>query len=452
MKLIELIKDDSVKIIIVGAVAGGSTVASQIRRMVPDSTITLIGRDREIGYGTCGMPYVIGGLIDEKEKVSGPSPTHFSESRDIRTLTQHEAFAINRTEKTVDVRDLETGAIFTETYDKLILSPGGYSRIPELKGLGDLPLFALKSYADMELLLDYIDNEKPETCAVIGGGFIGIELAENFIHKGIKTALIERNDRVMKVMDYEVTDILNEEMKTNGVDLYFNDAIERIEGKKLIMKNGVAIEADFIAASIGIIPDTSLAVEAGLSIGSTNGIIVNDYMQTNDPDIYAIGDVAECKDWLTGKPKRVQLAWHAHRQAFIVASHLANHPVKLNGFLGTTITKLFSLTAAMTGHTERTLTEEGIDFETVTQQGRTNAGYYPDHGTILLRIHYDRKTRLILGAQAVGNKGVDKRIDILVTAIMGKMTVDDLSALELAYSPPYSSPKDPINMAGYKAK
>ena len=440
------------KIIIVGAVAGGSTVASQIRRALPEAEITLIGRDREIGYGTCGMPYVIGGLIDDKAKVRGPNPETFGKQRDINILTGHEVTTIDRQTKTVTIRNLDTNETFTKPYDKLILSPGGYSRIPEFKGLGDMPLLTLKSYADMENILAYIEQEKPQSCAVIGGGFIGIELAENFMQKGIKTALIERNDRVMKVMDYEVTDILNEEMKKNGVDLYFSDAIERIEGNNLIMKNGVNIEVDFIAASVGITPDTSLAEGAGLSIGSTDGIIVNGYMQTDDPDIYAIGDVAECTDWFTGKPKRVQLAWHAHRQAYIVASHLGGNPIKINGFLGTTITKLFSLTAGMTGHSEKSLSDEGIAFDTVTHNGRTNAGYYPDHGTILLRVHYDRHSRLILGAQAVGDKGVDKRIDIIATAIMGKMTVDELSALELSYSPPYSSPKDPVNMIGYKAK
>jgi len=440
------------KIIVVGAVAGGSTVASQIRRAVPEAQITLIGRDREIGYGTCGLPYVIGGLIEDKTKVRGPNPVTFGEQRDINTLTGHEVTSIDRQNKTVEVRNMDTNETFTESYDKLILSPGGYSRIPEFKGLGNLPLFTLKSYSDMEVIIDYIEREKPQSCAVIGGGFIGIELAENFILKGIKTALIERNDRVMKVMDYPVTDILNEEMKEHGVDLYFNDAIERIEGNNLIMKNGVNIKVDFIAASVGIIPDTSLAEEVGLSIGTTNGIIVNEYMQTDDPDIYAIGDVAECSDWFTGKPKRVQLAWHAHRQAYIVASHLGGNPVKINGFLSTSITKLFTLTAGMTGLSEKNLNDEGIEFDTVTHSGRTNAGYYPDHGTILLRVHYDRHSRLILGAQAVGDKGVDKRVDVIATAIMGKMTVDDLSALELSYSPPYSSPKDPINMVGYKAK
>ncbi len=440
------------KVIIVGAVAGGSTVASQIRRSLPSAEITLVGRDREIGYGACGMPYVIGGLIEDKTKVRGPNPEKFSDQKDINTLTGHEVTTIDRDKKIVTIRNLDTNEVFDKPYDKLVLSPGGYSRRPDIKGLGDLPLLTLKTYADMEEILAYIDREKPKSAAIIGGGFIGIELAENFVRKGMKTALIERNDRVMKVMDYEVTDILNEEMKKNGVELYFNDAIDRVEGNNLIMKNGLDMKVDFIAASIGIIPDVVLAEEAGLAIGTTGGIIANEYMQTDDPNIYVIGDVAECTDWFTGKPKRVQLAWHAHRQAYIVANHLSGNPIKINGFLGSTITKLFSLTAGMTGHSEKSLKDEGIEFDTVTHSGRTNAGYYPDHGTILLRVHYDRTSRLILGAQAVGDKGVDKRIDIITTAIMGKMTVDDLSGLELSYSPPFSSPKDPINMLGYKAK
>ena len=315
-----------------------------------------------------------------------------------------------------------------------------------------MPLFTLKSIENMEHILHYIDREKPKSCAVIGGGFIGIELAENFILKGFKTALIERNDRVLSVMDPEISEVLNNEVKENGVDLYFNDAIKQIEGKNLILKRGNNIEVDFIVASIGIIPNTDLAKNAGLQIGSTDGIVVNSYMQTNDPDIYAIGDVAEWKDWFTGKPKRVPLAWYAHRQSYIVARHLEGNPIEQKGFLGSSITKLFSLTAAMTGHSAKSLSKDGIAFETVVHQGRTNAGYYPDSGTILLRVHYDAKTRLILGAQAVGNKGIDKRIDVISTAIMGNLTVDDLAALELSYSPPYSSPKDPVNMIGYKAK
>lgn len=440
------------KIIVVGAVAGGPTVASQIHRTIPEAEIIVIGRDAEVGYGTCGMPYVISGVIEEKRKVKGVNPEKFGAERDINMLTLHEVTAINREAKTVDIQNVKTNETFTQAYDKLILSTGGQSRIPDIKGLGNLPLLNLRTYADMEKILTYLDEEKPKSCAIIGGGFIGVELAESFIKRGIKTRLIERNERVMKVMDPEITAVIDEEMRKHGVEFYFNDAIERVEGKRLIMNNGIDFEVDFIAASVGVVKNVDIAEEIGLTVGPTKGLVVNDYMQTNDPDIYAIGDIAECKDWFTGKPKNVQLAWHAHRQSFIVASHLSGKPVKLNGLLGATITKIFTITAAMTGHSAKSLTDEGIDFDTVIHKGRTNAGYYPEHGMITLLVHYDKNTRLILGGQAVGDMGVDKRIDVITTAIMGKMTVDDLAALELSYSPPFSSPKDPVNMLGYKAK
>lgn len=440
------------KLVIVGAVAGGATVAAQVRRALPDSEIILFGCDPVLGYGTCGMPYVIGGVIDEKSKIAGPSPSKFAHQRNIEVRLEHEVLAVDRTNKTVKVQNLLTGEHALETYDKLILSPGGRARIPKLKGLGNLPLFTLKNFGQMEEVLAYIDREKPRACAVIGGGFIGIEVAENLIHQNLKTVLINRDERVMSVMDPEISEVLGNEMKDNGVEIYFNDAIDRIEGRTLFMDRGPNFSVDFLVACIGIDLNTELAAEAGLSIGPTGGMVVNDYMQTDDPDIYAIGDAVESKDWFTGKPKNVKLAWHAHRQAAIVASHLAGNPVRMNGLLGTTITKLFSLTAAITGHSAKSLTDEGIAFDTAIYDGRTNAGYYPDHGQIHLRVHYDRATRRILGAQAVGDKGVDKRIDVIATAILGKMTVDDLAALELCYSPPYSSPKDPINMIGYKAK
>ncbi|MFS0574511.1 FAD-dependent oxidoreductase [Sporosarcina sp. 179-K 3D1 HS] len=440
------------KIVIVGGVAGGSTVASQIRRAVPESEITLFGRDPFFGYGTCGMPYVIGGLIEDKSKVAGPSPEKFAEKRDIIVRLEHDVLSIDRKAKIVFVRNMKTGVTFHEPYDKLVLSPGGYPKVPKLEGLGDLPLFTLKSYEQMEEILDFISREKPTSCAVIGGGFIGIELAENFVHRGIETAVILRGDRVMTVLDPELSDLLGTEMKENGVTLFPEDEIERVEGKRLIMKSGAALEVDFIAATIGIELDTKLANDAGLEIGPTKAVSTNRYRQTDDPDIYVIGDAAEGVDWFTGKPKTVMLSWHAHRESYIVARHIAGKPIEMYGLLGTTITKLFSLTAGSTGHSAASLEDEGIEFSTSVYEGGTNAGYYFDHGWIHLRVHYDPASRRILGAQAVGTKGVDKRIDVIATAIMGNLTVDDLAALELCYSPAYSSPKDPVNMVGYKAE
>lgn len=440
------------KVVVVGAIAGGATVAAQIRRAVPDASITLVGMEKRIGYGTCGMPFVIGGMIDNVRKIGGPNPERFSSSRNIKTLTQHQVIAIQREEQSVLVKNLETGEQFTETYDKLILSTGGHSRVPQYDGIDTIPFFKLKNYADMEQIIDFLDREKPQSCAIVGSGFIGIELAEAFIHQNIETSMILRGERVMSSMDKEITTILYDEMERNGVQFHLNTEIEKIKGNQITMDNGDVIEVDFLVASIGTIPNTSLMKEANLTIGETKGIVVNEFMQTNDPNIYALGDIAECKDWVTGKPKRVELAWHAHRQAAIIAQHLANNPVKINPFLGTTITKLFSLTAGMTGLSEKALEDEEIPFNTVVHESRTNAGYYPDHGTILIRVHYHPETRQILGAQAVGDKGVDKRMDVLATAMLGNLTIDDLAALELSYSPPYSSPKDPINMVGYKAK
>lgn len=438
-------------IIVVGAIAGGATVASQIRRLLPDASITLIGNDERIAYGTCGMPFVIGNAIEQSRLVGGPSPTSFSEKKNIQTYTKHEVTQINRQDKVISARNLQTDDTTSFTYDRLILATGTSSRIPQYEGLETIPFFTLKTFNEMEKIDQFITDQQPTSCAVIGGGFIGIELAEAFRHRQLNTTVILRGDRVMSGMDPEISTLLMEEMAQNGVQFIKNDEIESIDGTQLTFKSGEQLQVDFLTASIGTIPNTSLAKEAQLAIGDTKGIVVNDFMQTTDPDIYAIGDVAETKNAISGKPARIELSWHAHRQAFIVAQHIANRPIAIQPVLGTTITKLFSLTASMTGLSEKIIQQQGLSYETVTYKGRTNAGYYPDVGQITIRLHYDPTTRHILGAQAVGTKGVDKRIDVLATAISGQLSVDALASLELGYSPPYSSPKDPINMLGYQA-
>lgn len=439
------------KIIVVGAIAGGATVASQVRRILPDASITLIGNDEKIAYGTCGMPFVIGDTIQQARLVAGPSPSSFSKNKNIQTYTMHEVDQINRNEQTVTVRHLETHDTFIETYDRLILATGTSSRIPQYDGLETIPFFTLKTFKEMEMIMQFIDDNQPTSCAIIGGGFIGIELAEAFRRRQLETTVILRGNRVMSGMDPEISDILMKEMESNGIQFIKNDEIHSVNGQELIFKSGKQLQVDFLTASIGTIPNTSLAEQAQLTIGHTKGIIVNEFMQTNDPHIYAIGDVAEMTHAISGKPTRVELSWHAHRQAFIVAQHLADQPVPIQPVLGTTITKLFSLTASMTGLSEKTIQQLNIPYATATYKGRTNAGYYPDVGHITMRVHYDPITRRILGAQAVGTKGVDKRMDVLATAISGQLPVDALASLELGYSPPYSSPKDPINMLGYQA-
>lgn len=439
------------KIVVIGAVAGGATVSSQIRHFLSDADITLIGKDSELGFGTCGMPYVLGGLIDSEEDLVHATPEGFSEKKSIDVRLLHEATKIDRATKKVHICNLETGQTDELSYDKLVLSPGGRARKPAVPGKPDIPMFTLRHFGDLEQFKSFLDEQKPASCLVIGGGFIGVELAENFRHRGIETALVEHNDHVMPIGDEDMSDLLAEEMERNGVRLHLGRELKMIDGRRITLDDGTELEADFIATAVGLEPNTLLAKEAGIEIGPTGGIATDPFMRTNDPDIYAIGDAAEVKDWFTGKPKRVPLSWPAHRAAFIVANHLAGGDTEMDGLLGTSITKLFSLTAGMTGMTEKMLKKEGIAYKTVIHKSRSNAGYYPDSGKLVLKVHYDPDTRAIYGAQAVGEKGADKRIDVIATAIRGGLTVDDLSAIETAYAPPYGSPKDPVNMLGYRA-
>lgn len=439
------------KIIIVGAIAGGATVASQIRRVQPDATITLIGNDAKIAYGTCGMPFVLGQTITDENLVGGPSPSSFSESKQVRTYTEHEVIKINRNQQTVTVQNMHTNECFTEPYDKLVLATGTSARIPNYKGLSTIPFFTLKTFQDMQKIDQFIADHQPRSCAIVGGGFIGIELAEALRNRNLHTTVILRGDRVMSGMDREMSSLLMDEMIRHHVEFITEDEITSIDHSHLTLKSGKQLQADFLMTSIGTIPNTSLAIDSQLTIGTTKGISVNEFMQTNDRHIYAIGDVAEMTHAISGQPARIELSWHAHRQAFIVAQHLANQASPAQPVIGTTITKLFSLTASMTGLSEKDLIKLEMPYETVLYKGRTNASYYPDLGQITIRVHYDPHTRRLLGAQAVGTKGVNKRIDVLATAITGNLPVDALASLELGYSPPYSSPKDPINMLGYQA-
>ncbi|EMR07990.1 Coenzyme A disulfide reductase [Bhargavaea cecembensis DSE10] len=439
------------KIVVIGAVAGGATVSSQIRRFLPDAHITLIGKDSELGFGTCGMPYVLGGVIGSADDLVHATPEGFGKEKSIDVRLLHEATKIDRAKKEVHVCNMETGKTDILPYDKLILSPGGRARKPAVPGKPGIPLFTLRHFGDLEQFGNFLDEEKPASCIVVGGGFIGVELAENFRHRGIETALIEHNEHVMPIGDKDMSELLAEEMERNGVTLHLGRELRMIEGRTVTLDDGTEMEADFIATAVGLEPNTLLAKEAGLEIGPTGGIATDPFMRTNDPDIYAIGDAAEGRDWFTGKPKRVPLSWPAHRASFIVANHLAGGDTEMDGLLGTSITKLFSLTAGMTGMTEKMLKEEGMNYETVIHKSRSNAGYYPDSGKLVLKVHYDPDTRAIYGAQAVGEKGADKRIDVIATAIRGGLTVDDLSAIETAYAPPYGSPKDPVNMLGYRA-
>ncbi|RNF38140.1 CoA-disulfide reductase [Planococcus salinus] len=439
------------KIVIVGAVGGGATVAGQIRFYDKEARITVFDRDSTMSYAACGTPYVIGDVIEDETSLIMASPEQFKEKRNITVHMKHEAIEIKRNEKKLVIQNLETGQQFEEAYDFLILSPGGTAVLPETEGLSTTDYFTLRNYEDMQRIKDYITSSKPASCAISGGGFIGLEMAENLRHLGIEVQLVHKSPYIMSILDPDIAEEIEDELKANKVHLHTGSSITKVDHRRLTLSNGQELEADFLLFSIGIKPNTELAERAGLSIGDTGGIVTNEFMQTSDSSIYAIGDASENLDFVTGEPRKVPLASPAHRQAFLVARHITGHAEKKTGLLGTSVVKIFSLTAAMTGLNERTLKDKEMDYETVVHRGNSNAGYYPDHAELTLKVHYDIHSRKILGAQCIGRKGIDKRIDVIVTAMYGGLTIDDLQALELCYAPPYSSPKDPVNMVGYKA-
>lgn len=440
------------KIVIVGAVAGGATVASQLRFYDKDAQIVVFDQDDTMSYGACGMPYVIGGKISDPEHLIAATPEEFKTERNIDVFLKHRVTKINRQLKTVEVLNLETQQSFNESYDFLILSPGGTPIVPETPGIESTSMFTLRNFNDMKKINHYISTENPKSCVIVGAGFIGVEMAENLVELGLNVSIVEKSPQVMNILDVDCSTLVEKELRDHGVRIYKDNFITNVKGSTIDLNSGETLEADFILMSIGVSPSTDLAKDAGLTIGETRGIVTNEYLQTDDSSIYAIGDAAENKDFITGEAKRVPLAWPAHRQAFIVAKHITGEPVPFKGLLGTAICKVFSLDVALTGLNEQALKDSPMKYETITQKSKSNAGYYPDHADIFLKVHYDAESRKILGAQAIGGKGIDKRIDVLSTAIYAGLTMDDLQALELAYAPPYSSPKDPVNMLGYRAK
>lgn len=439
------------KIVIVGAVGGGATVASQIRFYDEEAEITVYDRDSTMSYAACGTPYAIGQVIEDPESLLIADAQSFKDKRNIDVSLQHEAIGIRRDEKRLTVKNRKTGQVFDEPYDVLILAPGGTAIVPEIEGLATSDVFVLRSYGDMQKIKDYIAQQKPASCVVSGAGFIGIEMAENLKQLGIDVQIVHRSSHVMSILDEDISDLVQAELEANGITVHTDASISRIDRRTITLDNGKTLHADFQIMSIGIEANTKLAEGAGLPIGPTGGIVTNRFMQTADPAIYALGDASENTDFVTGREKRVPLAWPAHRQAYLIARHLTGTAIAKKGLLGTSVVKVFSLTAGMTGLSESMLNDSGLPYATVIHRGNSNAGYYPDHAKLTLKIHFDPVSRKILGAQCIGGKGVDKRIDVIVTAMYGGLTIDDLQALELSYAPPYSSPKDPINMAGYKA-
>jgi CoA-disulfide reductase len=442
------------KIIIVGGVAGGATTAARLRRLDEQAEIIMFERGEYISFANCGLPYYIGGTISERDNLLVQTVEGMSEkfNLDIRNLS--EVTKINREQKTVEVKNVTTGEIYEETYDKLVLSPGASPIKPQIQGIETAEaLFTLRNIPDTDKIKSYTDMKKPNKATVIGGGFIGIEMAENLWDLGVEVTLIEMSNQIIAPIDYEMAAILHAHLREKGVNLILEDGVSAFEnnGKIVKLNSGKMIETDMIILAIGVKPENQLAIGAGLKVGERGGIQVNEKLQTDDPNIYAIGDAIEVKDYINGRPTQIPLAWPANRQGRIVADHINGIPARYKGTLGTSIAKVFDMTVAATGNNEKLLKRLGIPYEVIHVHPGSHAGYYPGSFPISLKLIFDKESGKIFGAQAVSYDGADKRIDVIATAIKGGLTIFDLPDLELAYAPPYSSAKDPVNMAGYAA-
>ena len=443
------------KAIIIGGVAGGATAAARLRRNSEAAQIVLVERGPFISFANCGLPYHLSGAISEREQLLVTSAEAFHERYRVDVRVRTEAMAIDRTNQTVRLRNLDTGEEYDESYDRVLLSPGAEPIRPRLPGIDSQRVFGLRNIPDLDRIMRHLDETKPRRAVVIGGGFIGIEVAENLHERGLFATLVEGADQILAPFDPEMAAIVHAHMREKNIELYLSAKVERFEDKAdhtvVYLHNGKRLQADIVILAIGVRPETTLARAAGLDIGSTGGIRVNEYLQTTDPAIFAVGDATEVTQTISGKPALIPLAGPANRQGRIAADNmLFGQRSAYKGTLGTAILKAFDLAAASTGLNEKQLRATGVPYLRTITHGGSHASYYPGAMQISLKLIYSPEGK-ILGAQAVGADGVDKRIDVIATAIHAGMSVNDLADLELAYAPPFSSAKDPVNIAGYVA-
>ena len=443
------------KIVIVGGVAGGASAAARARRLSEDSEIIVFERDSFISFANCGLPYHIGGEIKDRNALLVQTPESMNARFNLDIRIQSEVIGIDAVAHTVTVRELSGGREYVESYDELILSPGANPIIPPIAGVDLESVFTLRNIPDMDRIIRKINIEAPRSAVVVGGGYIGIEMAEALIHRGIETTMVELADQIMPPMDAEMAVPLHQEMRRNGVRLQLKDAVDGISeangSLQLQMRSGNLLETDMVILAIGVRPESSLAKMAGLDIGEKGGIKVDSSMRTSAENIWAVGDAIEVKDFVTGMAAQIPLAGPANRQGRIAADNIFGRSSEYKDTLGTGICKVFDLSAASTGASEKLLAFQGRSYEKIYVHGADHAGYYPGATQINLKLIFDPIDGKILGAQAVGPKGVDKRIDVLATAIRGGMTVYDLEEFELCYAPPFGSAKDVINQAGFVA-
>jgi NADPH-dependent 2,4-dienoyl-CoA reductase/sulfur reductase-like enzyme/rhodanese-related sulfurtransferase len=437
------------RIVVIGGVAGGMSAATRLRRLDADAEIIVLEKSGYVSYANCGLPYYVGGVIEEESDLllQTPASLHARFRLDVRVLT--EALSIDPVKKEVQVQSLESGNKYSLAYDKLVLSPGASPIVPPIPGVERA--LTLRTVEDVERIVAQV-MAKPQNAVVIGGGFIGVEIAENLIHKGITTSVIEASDQVLAPLDPEMATLVAKEMRLQKVDLRLGVSVTAINPKTVTLSDGTELPAELIILAIGVRPDISLAKNAGLETGTRNGIKVDEFNRTSDKDIYAIGDVAEKTDALDGNSTLVPLANIANRHGRVVADHINGRTVRPVKTIGTAIVKVFDLMIATTGWNEKRLKAAGRSYTTIHSHPNSHAGYYPDAKQMTLKLIFEPKSGEILGAQGVGIEGVDKRIDVIATAIRGDITAPELADLELAYAPPFGSAKDPVNMLGYMAE
>ena len=441
------------KVVIVGGVAGGATAAARIRRLNEQAEIVVFERSGFISYANCGLPYYIGGVIEDPEELTLQTPESFFSRFRVSMRVRHEVTAIHPDKKAVSVTDLETGEVFEESYDKLILSPGAKPTQPRLPGVGLNKLFTLRTVEDTFRIKAYISENHPKSAVLAGGGFISLELAENLRELGMEVTIVQRPKQLMNPFDPDMAAFIHSEMRRHGVKLALGHTVEGFEEKNggvdVLLKDEAPLHADMVVLAIGVSPDTHLAQEAGLELGVKGSIVVNDRMETSVPDIYAVGDAVQVKHFVTGQDAHVSLAGPANKQGRIAADNICGGDSHYTGSQGSSVIKAFDMTAASTGVNETNAKKAGFSVDTVILSPMSHAGYYPGGNVMTMKVVFEKETYRLLGAQLVGYEGVDKRIDVLATAIHAGMKATQLKELDLAYAPPYSSAKDPVNMAGF---
>ena len=441
------------KVVIVGGVAGGATAAARIRRLNEQAEIVVFERSGYISYANCGLPYYIGDVITDRSDLTLQTPESFFSRFRVNMKVRHEVTAIHPEEKTVSVKNLETGEEFEESYDKLILSPGAKPTQPRLPGVGLDKLFTLRTVEDTFCIKDYINANHPKSAVLAGGGFIGLELAENLRELGMDVTIVQRPKQLMNPFDADMASFIHNEMRKHGVKLALGHTVEGFEerdgGVDVLLKDEQPLHADMVILAIGVSPETTLAKDAGLELGIKGSIVVNDRMETSISDIYAVGDAVQVKHFVTGQDALISLAGPANKQGRIAADNICGGDSHYTGSQGSSVIKVFDMTAATTGVNETNAKKAGLDVDTVILSPMSHAGYYPGGKVMTMKVVFEKETYRLLGAQIVGYEGVDKRIDVLATAIRAGLKATELKDLDLAYAPPYSSAKDPVNMAGF---